>query len=137
MAHAYGVKDYEARKEELLREFDLLDKVDKYGSELSKGMQQKVSICCALITEPSVLLVDEPMIGLDPKAIKNMKEIQRALKNKGTTILVSTHLLDSVQELWDRILIMKDGKFVLTSAKDEMDFKDKSLEDIFFEFTEE
>lgn len=136
MAHAYGVKDYEARAEELLKEFDLWDKKDKYGSELSKGMQQKVSICCALITNPEVLLVDEPMIGLDPKAIKNMKEILIQLKNKGTTILLSTHLLDSVQELWDRIIIMKEGEFLLSKAKDELDLGEKSLEDIFFEYTE-
>lgn len=136
MAHAYGVRNYEDRAEELLKLFDLWDKKEKYGSELSKGMQQKVSICCALITNPSVLLIDEPMIGLDPKAIKTMKEILVELKNDGTTILISTHLLDSVQELWDRILIMKDGEFLLAKAKDELDFKDKSLEDIFFEYTE-
>jgi ABC-type multidrug transport system ATPase subunit len=136
MAHAYGVKDYKDRAEELLKLFDLSDKKDKYGSELSKGMQQKLSICCALITNPSVLLIDEPMIGLDPKAIKTMKEILVELKNDGTTILISTHLLDSVQELWDRILIMKDGEFLLAKAKDELDLKDKSLEDIFFEYTE-
>lgn len=137
MAHAYGIKNYQDRAEELLRLFDLWDKKDKYGSELSKGMQQKVSICSALITNPSVLLVDEPMIGLDPKAIRNMKEILLELKNNGAAILISTHLLDSVQELWDRILIIKDGEFLLTKAKDELDIKDKSLEDIFFEFTEE
>jgi ABC-type multidrug transport system ATPase subunit len=136
MAHAYGVKDYKDRAEELLKLFDLSDKKDKYGSELSKGMQQKLSICCALITNPSVLLIDEPMIGLDPKAIKTMKEILVELKNNGTTILISTHLLDSVQELWDRILIMKNGEFLLAKAKDELDLKDKSLEDIFFEYTE-
>lgn len=137
MAHAYGVKNYEDRAEELLKLFDLWDKKDKYGSELSKGMQQKVSICSALITNPSVLLVDEPMIGLDPKAIKTMKEILVQLKKDGTTILISTHLLDSVQDIWDRILIMKDGEFLLAKAKDELDLRDKSLEDIFFEFTEE
>ncbi len=136
MAHAYGVKNYENRAEELLKLFDLWDKSDKYGGELSKGMQQKVSICSAIITDPSVLLIDEPMIGLDPKAIKTMKEILVDLKNNGTTILISTHLLDSVQELWDRILIMKDGEFLLAKAKDELDLKDKSLEDIFFEYTE-
>lgn len=136
MAHAYGVKNYEGRAEELLTLFDLWDKKEKYGSELSKGMQQKVSICSALITNPSVLLIDEPMIGLDPKAIKTMKEILVDLKNNGATILISTHLLDSVQELWDRILIMKDGEFLLAKAKEELDLKDKSLEDIFFEITE-
>lgn len=136
-AHAYGIKDYEEKKEELLKKFDLWDKKDKFGGELSKGMMQKVSICTALITNPSVLLVDEPMIGLDPKAIKIMKEILIELKNKGTTILISTHLLDSVQELWDRILIIKNGQLILTKAKEEFEIKDKSLEDIFFEFTEE
>lgn len=137
MAHAFGIKEYEGRAEELLRVFDLWDKKDKYGSELSKGMQQKVSICCALITEPKLLLVDEPMIGLDPKAIKNIKDIFMELKKQGTSILLSTHLLDSVQEQWDRILIMKNGEFVLTKARHEFNDEFKSLEDIFFEVTEE
>lgn len=137
MAHAFGIKDYQNHLEELLRLFDLWDKKDKFGSDLSKGMQQKVSICCALITQPKVLLVDEPMIGLDPKAIRNMKETLMNLKAQGTSILLSTHLLDSVQELWDRILIIKDGSFVLTKAKSEFNGEFKSLEDIFFEFTEE
>lgn len=137
MAHAFNIKNYENRSEELLRLFDLWDKKDKYGSDLSKGMQQKVSICCALITKPKVLLVDEPMLGLDPKAIKNIKELLVKLKNNGTAIVVSTHLLDSVQELWDRILIMKEGEFVLSKARNEFNDEFKSLEEIFFEFTEE
>lgn len=136
MAHAYGVKDYEKHKEELLKLFDLWDKKDKYGSDLSKGMMQKVSICSALITDPKVLLVDEPMIGLDPKAIRSIKEVFLKLKEKGTTILISTHLLDSVQELWDRMLIMKNGEFVFSGTKSDLANHDKSLEDIFFEVTE-
>jgi ABC-2 type transport system ATP-binding protein len=136
MAHAFSIRDYEKRSEELLKTFDLWDKKNKYGSDLSKGMQQKVSICCALITQPKVLLVDEPMIGLDPKAIRNMKEILNELKNQGVSIVLSTHLLDSVQELWDRIIIMKDGKFVLSKAREEFKNETKSLEEIFFEFTE-
>lgn len=137
MAHAFKVKDYENKAEELLKLFDLYDKKDKYGSELSKGMQQKVSICCALITNPKVLLVDEPMIGLDPKAIRNMKEILLNLKQSGTSIVISTHLLDSVQEFWDKLVIMKNGESVLTKSKVDFDEEGKSLEDIFFEFTEE
>lgn len=136
MAHAYGVKDYKDKKDELLKLLDLWDKKDKYGNELSKGMGQKVSICCALITNPKVLLVDEPMIGLDPKAIRNMKELFEEIRNSGTSIVLSTHLLDSVQELWDRILIMKDGKFVYERAKNETGNDSKSLEEIFFEVTE-
>lgn len=137
MAHSFGIKDYEKRAEELLKLFDLEDKKNKYGSELSKGMQQKVSICCALITEPKVLLIDEPMIGLDPKAIRSVKEILMELKGKGTAIVLSTHLLDSVQDLWDKILIMKTGQFVLTKERADFDNEGKSLEDIFFQFTEE
>lgn len=137
MAHAFGIKNYEGRAEEMLKLFDLWDKKDKYGSDLSKGMQQKVSICCALITEPKVLLVDEPMIGLDPKAIRNMKEVLMELKKKGVSIVLSTHLLDSVQEIWDRIIIMKDGEAVLSKARHEFKDEFKSLEDIFFEVTEE
>lgn len=136
MAHAYGIKEYEERKEELLKLFDLWDKKDKYGSDLSKGMQQKVSICCALITDPKLLLVDEPMIGLDPKAIRNMKDILKEIKENGTSVVLSTHLLDSVQDLWDRIVIMKDGKFIYSKERDDSDSDDKSLEDIFFQVTE-
>lgn len=136
MAHAYGIKDYENRKEELLKLFELWDKKDKYGSNLSKGMQQKVSICCALITDPKLLLVDEPMIGLDPKAIRNMKDVLKEIKEKGTSVVLSTHLLDSVQDLWDRIIIMKEGRFIYSKERDDSDSDNKSLEDIFFQVTE-
>ncbi len=136
MAHSYKIAGYESRAEELLKLFDLWDKKDKYGSELSKGMQQKVSVCCALITNPKVLLVDEPMIGLDPKAIRSIKEVLQEMKEGGTSIVLSTHLLDSVEGLWDRILIMKDGEFVFTKSRDELVDESKSLEEIFFEVTE-
>ena len=99
-------------------------------------MQQKVSICCALITEPKLLLVDEPMIGLDPKAIRNMKDVLKNIKSNGTSVVLSTHLLDSVQDLWDKILIMKDGKFIYSKVRDDSDSDTKSLEDIFFQVTE-
>ncbi|AFS79298.1 ABC transporter ATP-binding protein [Gottschalkia acidurici 9a] len=137
MAHAFGIKEYENKSEEILKLFDLWDKRKKYGSELSKGMQQKASICCALITNPKVLLVDEPMIGLDPKAIRTMKEILIDLKKQGTSILLSTHLLDSVQDIWDKIIIVKNGEVVLSRAKNEFTDNHKSLEDIFFEVTED
>lgn len=137
MAHAYFIKDYEDRKTELLKLFDLWDKKDKYGSELSKGMQQKVSICAALITNPKLLLIDEPMVGLDPKAIRNMKELIIKVKNQGTSVVISTHLLDSVEDIWDKILIMKDGEFILSKSKSELLDKNESLEEIFFQVTEE
>ncbi len=75
IAKAYNIENYEEKAELLLERFDMTDKRDKLGRELSKGMQQKVSIICALITEPNLILFDEPMIGLDPKAIKELESI--------------------------------------------------------------
>ncbi|SHE47800.1 ABC transporter ATP-binding protein [Clostridium fallax] len=137
MAHSYGIKEYNQYAEDLLKLYDLWDKKDKFGSELSKGMMQKVSICCALITNPKILLIDEPMIGLDPKAIKTTKMLLNELRNNGTSILISTHLLDSVEGLWDKVLIMKNGEVVFAKTKEEMENHHKSLEEIFFEVTED
>ena len=140
MARAYGIKDYEDYAEELFEIFDLSDKTEKFGSELSKGMQQKLSICCALITKPKLILFDEPMIGLDPKAIKKLKDIMLELKLQGVSMLVSTHLLSSVEDLWDRIVIMDKGNIVLSKTKKELENElkdsDETLEDIFFKVTE-
>ena len=110
IANAYGIKDYEEKAEALLARFELDDKRDKVGKELSKGMQQKVSICCALITEPKVILFDEPMVGLDPKAIKELKKVFLELKEKGCSVIISTHIIDSVDEIWDKALSMKMEK---------------------------
>lgn len=94
IAAAYSIKDYKEKAEELLERFDLSDKRNKLGKELSKGMMQKVSICCALITEPKVILFDEPLAGLDPKAIKELKKAFTELRDKGCSILISTHIID-------------------------------------------
>ena len=110
VSKAYGIENYKDKMEEYFEIFDLKDKRGKLGRELSKGMQQKVSIICALITNPKVVLFDEPMIGLDPKAIKAIKKIIKELKNDGCTIVISTHIIESVDELWDRALIMDKGE---------------------------
>lgn len=141
MAKAYGIDDYEDYANELFEIFDLSDKTEKFGSELSKGMQQKLSLCCALITKPKLLLLDEPLIGLDPKAIKELKNLLLRLKSEGVSMIVSTHLLDSVDELWDRIIIMNKGTVVFSKTRTEFEQDDtmstESLEDIFFRVTEE
>ncbi len=136
IASAYKMKDYEAKAKELLEAFDLWDKKDKLGTSLSKGMKQKVSICCALLFEPRVILFDEPMIGLDPKAIKTLKDAFLKLKHHKCSILISTHIIDSVEEVWDRALIMKDGEIVLSRTREELANNNESLEDIFFNVTE-
>ena len=137
IARAYKLKDYQDYKEELLNRFELADKRKKFGDELSKGMQQKLSICCGLLPRPNVILFDEPMIGLDPHAIKELKNVFRELKEQGASVLVSTHMIDSIEELWDTTYIMKKGEVAAVVKKEEMTGGSRSLEDIFFEITEE
>lgn len=142
IAQAYGIKNWKERGEELLEIYDLTDKANKLGRDLSKGMKQKVSICCALLPDPQLLFFDEPMIGLDPKAIKNTKRIFKELKEAGKTILVSTHLIDSVETIADRIMILKDGNILgndtISNLKEQfVNDENESLEDIFLELTKD
>lgn len=132
---AYDLSIENERIEEILKRFELLDKKDKLGNELSKGMMQKVSICCALIINPKVMLLDEPMVGLDPHAIKELKKIIVELKENGTTILISTHMLDMVKDLWDHMLIINKGNLIGTYDKTEVENED--IESIYFSVTEE
>ena len=136
IAHAYEVDNYKQQAEKLLTRFDLIDKRDKLGKELSKGMQQKVSICCGLLIKPKVILFDEPMIGLDPKAIKELKKVFLELKEEGSAVLISTHIIDSIEEIWDKALIMNEGKVVLLRTRKEIEETGESLEERFFEVTE-
>lgn len=142
IAQAYSVSDWKQKADHWMEVYELTDKKDKLGRDLSKGMRQKVSICCALLPDPKVLFFDEPMIGLDPKAIKNTKRIFRELKEQGKTILVSTHLIDSVESIADRIMIMKDGNIIgndtLANLKASFNQEnDASLEDLFLELTKD
>ncbi|GAB2498624.1 ABC transporter ATP-binding protein [Algoriphagus taiwanensis] len=143
VAQAYGVRDWKPRAQELLEMYELDDKQKKLGRDLSKGMRQKVSICCALLPDPQLLFFDEPMIGLDPKAIKNTKQVFRNLKESGKTILVSTHLIDSVESIADRVMIMKNGQIIGNDtihnlrAQAAEGGEGLSLEDLFLELTKD
>ncbi len=136
IARAYKLKDYKAYKDALLERFDLTDKKKKFGDELSKGMQQKLSICCGLLPKPRLVLFDEPMIGLDPHAIKELKKVFEELRDSGCMVLVSTHMIDSMEELWDTTYIMKQGRVAAVVERENLKDNNKSLEDIFFEITE-
>ena len=133
MLRAYNMPLDETYGDELLRRFELYDKKDKLAKELSKGMQQKLSICCALVHRPRVIIFDEPMVGLDPHAIKQLKDIFVELKNDGASVLISTHMLDSVENFWDTAYIMVGGKL---KAKKTIDDSAESLEELFFNITE-
>jgi len=131
---AYQVQATNEEIEALLERFELLDKQDKLGNELSKGMMQKVSICCALVIKPQVILLDEPMVGLDPAAIKELKKVILELKDQGATVLISTHMLEMVKELWDVTFVMEKGHIIGTYSKEMVGAE--NLEELFFQVTE-
>ncbi len=136
LARAYRLENYKPRMEELFDRFELQDKRKKFGDELSKGMQQKLNICLGLLTEPQVLLLDEPMIGLDPHAIKELKSIMEEMRRQGRTLLVSTHIIDSVDMLWDRTIIMQNGVVRCNITRQELEEDGRTLEQLFFDVTE-
>ncbi len=134
---SYSLERDEEYERKLLERLELWDKKDKLGKELSKGMQQKLSICCTLIHKPKVIIFDEPMVGLDPHAIKELKVMFKELKNNGASLLISTHMLDSVEDYWDVAHIMVNGSFAATKFNGKNDTgEDKTLEELFFEITE-
>ena len=136
IARAYSLENWKEQAEALLERFELEDKRKKLGSELSKGMQQKVSICCGILTDPKVILLDEPMVGLDPHAIKELKNLIIERRNKGNAILISTHMLDSVDEFWDSANIMMNGKIAARRTRSEIAGTGEDLEALFFQITE-
>ena len=136
IARAFKTRDDEYEKN-LLERFELWDKKSKLGKELSKGMQQKLSICCALVHKPKVIVFDEPLVGLDPHAIKVLKSMFKELKEEGRTILISTHMIDSVEDYWDVAHIMMNGSFAATKVNENgLNSSKESLEELFFEITE-
>ena len=131
MAYSSTITDEEV--EEILKEFEMDDKQDKLGNELSKGMMQKVSICCALAVKPQVILLDEPMVGLDPAAIRKLKEVVLKLRDQGVTVLISTHMLEMVEELWDIMFVMEKGHIIGSYTRE--DAKGRDLDELFFAMT--
>ena len=132
---AYKIED-DGYGQTLLERFELWDKKDKLGKELSKGMLQKLSICCALVHRPKAIIFDEPMVGLDPHAIKELKRVFRELKGDGAAILISTHMIDSVENYWDIAHIMTNGHFAATKRNTTEELRSQSLEELFFLVTE-
>lgn len=133
IVRAYGVSVTEEEIQALLETFELADKQDKLGNELSKGMMQKVSICCALVIKPRVILLDEPMVGLDPAAIKELKQVILKLREENRTVLISTHMLEMVKELWDVTFVMDKGRILGTYPRESV--ADEDLEELFFKVT--
>lgn len=115
--------------------FGIEDKLNDDISSFSHGMKQKIALIAALAHNPKVLIMDEPFVGLDPKAVYDMKEIMRDMAKEGKTIFFSTHILDVAEKLCDRVAIIKDGTIVKVGKM--KDIKgDESLEQVFLELGE-
>lgn len=131
IGHAYRCDDYQVLADRYLAMFHLEDKCKKTAKELSKGMKQKLSMMLALIISPKALLVDEPMVGLDPSSIEETLHLFQTLKAQGVSILISTHIIDVIDEIWDQAYIMNKGHIVKTVVKEEL--AEETLKEIFFE----
>lgn len=136
IAKAYKLENgWEDRLKTIFERLEIYDKQDKYVRELSKGMTQKLSIALALLIDPKAVLFDEPLVGLDPKAINEVLKIFEELKAQGKSVLVSTHIIDTINDVWDRAYIMDNGKIICDITKDDLNGRD--LKTMFFELTEE
>ena len=128
---------WQQRASELLLRLDLFDKRDTLGEALSKGMRQKTLIASTVLAGAPVLLLDEPMIGLDPKGQRELRSILRELRDSGTAIVLSTHLLESAEAICDHVLVLNAGRAAISAPIAELRFGEvgRSLEDVFLEAT--
>jgi ABC-2 type transport system ATP-binding protein len=141
IASAYRVADYEPYARQLLDRFELTEKRDALAGELSRGMRQKVAICCAYLHRPAAILFDEPLTGLDPRGIRTMKDSVRGVAAAGAAIIVSSHLLALVEDLITHLLILHKGRCLFfglaTEARNAFAATtDASLEEVFLRATE-
>ncbi len=140
VARLYGVRGWEARAGTLLAELELEGKEGALPTELSRGMKQKLSIACGFLHDPRVILLDEPLTGLDPLAIRKMKASLAARAAGGAAVVLSSHLLPLVEELCDEVLVIARGRMVAHGSLDEIRASaaagaDASLEDVFVRIT--
>ncbi len=142
VALAYDL-DWDAafeRAEKLLKLFRLEEKLDWFPVHFSKGMKQKVMIICAFMVQPSLLIVDEPFLGLDPVAIQDLIDLLEQEKKRGTSILMSTHVLDSAEKMCDRFVILHQGQVLADGNLDQLRQSfgqaDASLNEIYLTLTQ-
>lgn len=141
VAMAYDLNWEEAfgRAQRLLEIFRLQEKLDWFPTHFSKGMKQKVMIICALMIQPSLLILDEPFLGLDPIAIWDLTNLLAEEKERGTAILMSTHVLDSAEKMCDRFVILHQGQVLaegdIGGLRETFGQEDASLNDLYLALT--
>ena len=140
-ADLFGVEDglFKGKSESLLKKFSIYDWRDELIESYSHGMKQRLIISAALLHEPKVLIIDEPMVGLDPAGIRMMKKLFRDLAEKGTTLFMSTHTLSVAEDVCDRIGVIHKGKLIaigtVEDLKDSARVEEGDLERVFLILT--
>jgi ABC-2 type transport system ATP-binding protein len=138
VARAYSLPGgWQEQGQEILRRLHLEEVADRVGGALSKGMKQKLLIACALLHRPTLLLVDEPMVGLDPAGQRELVQALREARAGGTAVLLSTHILSSAEEICDRVVILRHGRLVAQGTLQEITAQSQSLQEAFLGLTEE
>lgn len=140
VSNIYGVskEDRDQRLQELAEIFGMTEDLDTMISGYSHGMKQKIALISALIHDPEVLMLDEPMVGLDPQASFNLKELMRERTKRGKSVFFSSHVMDVVEKIVDRIIIIKKGELIFEGTIDELKelrSYEGDLEKLFLEMT--
>ncbi|MGK0605087.1 ABC transporter ATP-binding protein [Enterococcus gilvus] len=142
-AMAYGIPKDEAmqRAESLLKTFRLENRLDWFPVNFSKGMKQKVMVLCAFLIQPSLYIIDEPFLGLDPLAINALLELMVTMKEQGAAILMSTHILATAEKYCDRFVVLHEGEVralgTLQELQQEFNLPGSSLDEIYIALTKE
>ena len=135
MSHGLDKENFEKRMKELLKLFRLEDKLHYFPNSFSKGMKQKVMVICAFLYDPIVYIIDEPFMGLDPRATMDFIDLIKLKKEEGKGILMSTHILDTAERVCDRFILVNCGQIEAVGTMEELrqygNIKDGSLADVY------
>lgn len=142
-AMAYGVSEvtFETRLPRLLKEFKMEKQLHWFPVHFSKGMRQKVMIMCAFLIEPPLYIVDEPFVGLDPLGIQSYLELMEEMKERGSGVLMSTHILATAERYCDRFIILHEGEIraqgTLIELREQLNMPTATLDDLYIMLTKE
>jgi ABC-2 type transport system ATP-binding protein len=141
MAYGLSKEELDQRLPPLLKEFRMEKKLKFFPAHFSKGMKQKVMIMCAFLVEPSLYIIDEPFVGLDPLGIQSLLELMEKMKGNGAGILMSTHILATAERYCDAFIILHNGKVkskgTLEELRSQFAMPKATLDDIYIQLTKE
>ncbi|MRX71455.1 ATP-binding cassette domain-containing protein [Bacillus lacus] len=141
MAYGLSKEQFQERLHPLLKEFRMEKRLKWFPAHFSKGMKQKVMIMCAFLIEPSLYIIDEPFVGLDPLAINSLLEMMDGAKKRGAGILMSTHILATAERYCDSFIILHNGKVkakgTLAQLREAFGMPHAALDDLYIQLTKE